>query len=78
MDEATSALDVRSELLLKEALRNLMTHHTVTVSYFCFCFVVWPFQDSVVMHSVINILLRDFLLVAEYRLSSLLIDRKWC
>ncbi|KAG2572003.1 ABC transporter B family member 29, chloroplastic-like [Panicum virgatum] len=31
MDEATSALDIRSELLLKEALRNLMTNHTVTV-----------------------------------------------
>ncbi|XP_004975567.1 ABC transporter B family member 29, chloroplastic isoform X2 [Setaria italica] len=30
MDEATSALDIRSELLLKEALRNLMTNHTVT------------------------------------------------
>ncbi|KAK3144833.1 hypothetical protein QOZ80_4AG0318470 [Eleusine coracana subsp. coracana] len=31
MDEATSALDIRSELLLKEALRNLMIDHTVTV-----------------------------------------------
>ncbi|CAL5027622.1 unnamed protein product [Urochloa decumbens] len=31
MDEATSALDIRSELLLKEALRNLMTNHAVTV-----------------------------------------------
>ncbi|XP_025825496.1 ABC transporter B family member 29, chloroplastic isoform X2 [Panicum hallii] len=31
MDEATSALDIRSELLLKEALSNLMTNHTVTV-----------------------------------------------
>ncbi|RLM65037.1 hypothetical protein C2845_PM16G06990 [Panicum miliaceum] len=31
MDEATSALDIWSELLLKEALRNLMTNHTVTV-----------------------------------------------
>ncbi|CAL5027623.1 unnamed protein product [Urochloa decumbens] len=30
MDEATSALDIRSELLLKEALRNLMTNHAVT------------------------------------------------
>ena len=39
MDEATSALDIRSELLLKEALRNLMTNHTVTVSCFCLCFI---------------------------------------
>ncbi|XP_062183950.1 ABC transporter B family member 29, chloroplastic isoform X3 [Phragmites australis] len=31
MDEATSALDIRSELQLKEALRNLMTKQTVTV-----------------------------------------------
>ncbi|GJN27698.1 hypothetical protein PR202_gb15740 [Eleusine coracana subsp. coracana] len=31
MDEATSALDIRSELLLKEALRNLMIDHTLTV-----------------------------------------------
>ncbi|KAJ1270891.1 hypothetical protein BS78_06G085400 [Paspalum vaginatum] len=31
MDEATSALDIRSELLLKEALRNLMSNHSVTV-----------------------------------------------
>ncbi|KAL6650648.1 hypothetical protein ACP70R_009573 [Stipagrostis hirtigluma subsp. patula] len=31
MDEATSALDIRSELLLKEALRNLMANNTVTV-----------------------------------------------
>nr|CAB3486989.1 unnamed protein product [Digitaria exilis] len=31
MDEATSALDIRSELLLKEALRNLMANHRVTV-----------------------------------------------
>ncbi|KAL6885903.1 hypothetical protein ACP4OV_010164 [Aristida adscensionis] len=31
MDEATSALDVRSELLLKEALKNLMTNQTITV-----------------------------------------------
>ena len=46
MDEATSALDIRSELLLKEALRNLVTNHTVTVSCFCLCFVVWPFQDT--------------------------------
>jgi len=31
MDEATSALDIRSELLLKEALSNLITKHSVTV-----------------------------------------------
>ncbi|CAD6263827.1 unnamed protein product [Miscanthus lutarioriparius] len=31
MDEATSALDKRSELLLKEALSNLITKHSVTV-----------------------------------------------
>uniref|UniRef100_K3YCF6 ABC transporter domain-containing protein n=1 Tax=Setaria italica TaxID=4555 RepID=K3YCF6_SETIT len=31
MDEATSALDIRSELLLKEALRNLMTNHTLLI-----------------------------------------------
>lgn len=31
MDEATSALDMRSELLLKEALSNLITKHSVTV-----------------------------------------------
>jgi putative ABC transport system ATP-binding protein len=33
MDEATSALDMRSELLLKEALSNLITKHSVTVSF---------------------------------------------
>lgn len=31
MDEATSALDIRSELLLKEALSNLIAKHSVTV-----------------------------------------------
>ncbi|WVZ85550.1 hypothetical protein U9M48_032465 [Paspalum notatum var. saurae] len=31
MDEATSALDISSELLLKEALRNLISNHSVTV-----------------------------------------------
>lgn len=33
LDEATSALDSRSELLLKEALTNLMTNRTVRVMY---------------------------------------------
>lgn len=36
MDEATSALDIRSELLLKEALSNLIAKHSVTVSS-CMC-----------------------------------------
>uniref|UniRef100_A0A453BXX4 ABC transporter domain-containing protein n=1 Tax=Aegilops tauschii subsp. strangulata TaxID=200361 RepID=A0A453BXX4_AEGTS len=31
LDEATSALDSRSELLLKEALMNLMASHTVVI-----------------------------------------------
>jgi len=41
MDEATSALDIRSELLLKEALSNLITKHSVTVS-FCICSLTIP------------------------------------
>ncbi|KAG8064394.1 hypothetical protein GUJ93_ZPchr0004g39814 [Zizania palustris] len=31
LDEATSALDSRSELLLKEALTNIMANHTILV-----------------------------------------------
>lgn len=61
MDEATSALDIRSELMLKEALRNLMTNHTVTELFlFTLCSLV--LQDtSSVMGTIINILLSSVL-----------------
>lgn len=77
LDEATSALDSRSELLLKEALMNLMANHTVSgvcsrsiVLHRFLCLPVFMifsphFQVVIIAHRLEMILMADRIVLLE-------------